>query len=156
MEPAGVRRLLERAKELDPKQWSIWMAESAIRRSESGSWVDLGKDTEALARRAVELNSNPFTNSQLAYALDSRAVWDNNKRFHDQAIVVYGRAENLAPVHILPRVALLDIYRNSLQNKAKSQKTQQAILATIPPKIRLSASAKSYLRQKGIPIPMGR
>lgn len=150
---AGIRVLLEKAKKLDAEQWLIWMTESKMVPYEGSSWTTLGERAEKAARRAVEINSNSLTNTQLAEVLQLRATWDYDKSYIDKAIIVAKRAQAMKPVDPRPSFVLLSIYRDQKKNAAEAQKAQQAILATIPAGITLSEKAKAYLREKAVSAP---
>ncbi|RYG67690.1 hypothetical protein EON80_13085 [bacterium] len=146
----GIRSIIDKAKKLDPKQWPVWLAESRIVPFESGQLNSIGKETEDFARRAVALNNNSFTNNELSYALLKRSVWDNDKGYIERAIKVAKRAQSLAPTNPMPGVLLVEIYSNYSKDADARKNAAQTVLATIPGNSKLSAGAKTFLKQKGI------
>jgi len=153
LEIAGVRRRLEQAKKLDPNQWIIWLTESEMAARETGIVATLGERTEKLARRATQLSNNTYSNSELAYALINRSLWDNDKSYLSRAIIICKRAQTLQPHDPRPSFLLLSIYRDRLKNAAEAQKVKRSILATIPPHLKLNAASRNYLKVEGIAAP---
>lgn len=149
----GVRRRLEQAKKLDPNQWLIWMTESKMVPYETGVVNTLGSRAEELARRATQLSNNTYANSQLAYALICRSLWDNNKSYLHRAIIVCRRAQTLQPHDPRPSFLLLGIYRDRTHNTVEAQKVKQSILATIPLGLKLNVASRNYLKSQGIATP---
>ncbi len=154
----GVRSWIEQAKKLDSKQWPIWVAESQVIPFSGGPDMELsemGRQSEASARQALALEYNSFTNSALAYALSSRASWENKPELVNHAIAAASRASQLQPVSVQANVYLLGFYQDYANRKDsfKARVVKQRIAATIPPNVKLSDEAKAYLKQLGIPEP---
>lgn len=148
----GVRARIEQAKKLDSKQWPIWVTESQIvpfpdGTTHDGTMEEWGIRSETFARRAIALENNSFTNSALAYAINSRTSWESKPLFVNRAIIAASRASRMEPVSVQARAFLLGLYRDYKKNPTKVREVKKDILSTVPPNLRLSDAAKAYLRQ---------
>lgn len=148
--PKGVRKLIERIKEQGHEQWLADMAESNLVAFEGKRSDEVGKESEALALRAVKLSPNSITNSNLAYIYLCRAARDDNPEDINRSIKAAKQAQNLAPTYPQASALLLYIYQYEQKNPGESQNAKLEILKSINPDLLQVKLNIDYLKQLGI------
>lgn len=142
----NVRLLLNQAKRKRPRLWINYTAEAEIALYEDTA--NHAAKRFAFAQRAQHLApSVSYANNCLGYAYVNvaRSNKGYDKKYLNEAIFYYKRAQKLTPTDVGASFLLLHIYNAYAPNVAEARKTRQAILATIPPGTKLNAKCRGIL-----------
>lgn len=128
----NIRAMLQRAKELSPRLWSVYNAEASLALFEA----DSDKKRFKAAQKAYKLAPLvSFTNQTLGYAYVNLSGDNRDGQYMNEAIFYYKRAQNLSPTNVGVRFLLLNVHRYYKPNPVEAKKAEKAILATIPPSV---------------------
>ncbi len=145
------RANLETAKKVSPALWLNYLTEASLLTWEQGSGVEpkIISQQVRLCRTAIRLApSLSFTNNAMTGYLSTLSF----EKHEDDAgaIRYYRKAQQSAPRICGPSFGLAFHYRYNKPNAAERVKAQKAVLATIPPGIKLSPRLRQFLLKQGI------
>lgn len=147
-----IRRNLEKAKALAPKLWLNYMTEADVALLSNGNRAEATEEATRLCIKAVHLAPNlSFTNMKLGYALGNLAREQKSSR--SRSARFYKMAQKMTPVNSDPGFLLLNVYRFYAPNPAEARQAGRAVLATIPPQVKLSTRQRAFLAKQGIKAP---
>ncbi len=148
----NIERNLAVAKKLEPKLWLILLTEADIANFSNGNDLEGTQNAVNLCREAVRLAPNlSFTHQKLGYWLVNLARV--RKMSNKDAVESYKKAQRLRPIDADTNFLLMNVYRFYEPNKVEARKTADAVLATIPPSVKLNAKMKQFLLKQGVTPP---
>lgn len=146
--PERRRYVIDKTKQLNPKNWLIYAAEARF--EENTSVVDINSQI-LLYQKALECEPNlSFTNNDYASALSNQATI--NKTSYDLAISFKSKAQKLNPINCESSLGLIMMYRWRVPNAAKEKEAAESFLKMIPPNIDFSPERREWLAQWGIHV----
>lgn len=150
----NISRNLEKAKKLAPKLWLNPITEAYLTLfNGAGDDRERGQNAVALCRYAVRLAPHlSYTNKELGYALVNLTTY-NKKAGFSEAVRYYKKAQSLSPANCDASFLLLNVYRFEVPNKTEAAKAAKAVLATIPPNVKLSEKLRQFLAKQGVTVP---
>lgn len=155
--PVQQRRVpLEVAKKMAPKLWLNYLTEAKLISWEQGSGIEpkVIRQQVSLCQKAVALApALSFTNDALARYLSNLSR--HTRQGDVEAIKYYRKAQQLVPGNCDPSFGLIFHYRYNKPNSVERKKAEQAVLATIPPGLKLSPRLRQFLAKQGISAPTG-
>lgn len=150
------RAAVDAAKKMAPLLWLNYVTEAKLISWEQGSGVDpkVIKQQVSLCRVAVKLAPNlSFTNNSLGGYL---SILSREEKYREVEVLrCYRKAQHLMPRNCGPSFGLIHYYRYNKPNVVERRKAEQAVLATIPPRLKLGTRQKQFLVKQGIVSPTG-
>ena len=148
----SIRKVLAKAKKLEPKLWIVYTTEGQIALFSNGNQVEGAKKYVNACREAVQLAPHiSYANLKLGYALSNLAGLTDES--YSEAVKFYRKAQKLKPVDAGPSFLLLNVFRYYTPNKLEAKKAEQSVLATIPPNTKLSPKSRQILESQKITPP---
>lgn len=148
----NIERNLAVAKKLEPKLWLILLTEADIADFSNGNELEGTQNAVELCREAVKLAPTlSYTQQRLGYWLVNYA---HKRRLPcAEAVKSYKKAQMLRPINCDASFLLMNVYRYYEPNPSQARKTAQAVLATIPPNVKLDAKMRQFLLKQSITLP---